>query len=70
MKKILSFSLFILSFYTFSQQIITGKVTDANSDEPLSFANIWVEKNQGTVSDFDGSFELKTDNKTRQFHVS
>jgi len=65
MKKILFYSLLIWQISAFSQQIITGKVIDATTREPLAFANITIGKNQGSITDFDGSFEIKIpENKT------
>jgi outer membrane receptor for ferrienterochelin and colicin len=50
----------LFSTVTFAQNAkITGKVTDANNNEPIPFANIIVEGTTlGTTTDFDGNFTL------------
>jgi hypothetical protein len=51
---ILAFS----SFDVFGNEI-TGNVTDAKTNEPLPFVNIWFKgTNQGTMSDINGDFKL------------
>ena len=60
MKKFL-FILFILPFCVFSQEKITGTVTETieGKEIPLSGANVyWLNTQVGTVTDFDGNFEL------------
>lgn len=51
----------ILTLKSFAQQIIiTGKITDSNTNKPLSFANIRVETTTlGTSANIDGNYELK-----------
>lgn len=47
------------------QTIVTGKVTDAASGDPIPFANIVFKGTTiGTTSDFDGKFTLKSNNPT------
>jgi len=42
-----------------SSSQIEGKVVDANNNEPLPFANIWiVDTHYGTVTDLNGEFFL------------
>ena len=49
-----------LSSYAISQSVIKGEVQDNTSGDPLIGASIFVkESGEGTVTDFDGSFELK-----------
>ncbi|MCX7861537.1 MAG: DUF5686 and carboxypeptidase regulatory-like domain-containing protein [Bacteroidales bacterium] len=49
--------LFFLS--SFSQHIISGKILDKKTREPIPFANIIVKNSSyGTVSDIDGNFTL------------
>lgn len=45
--------------------IVKGKVTDANSGDPIPFANV-IFKNSGTgsVTDFDGNFSITTSSPT------
>ena len=51
----------ILSNQIFSQElIIQGKVTDANSGDPIPFANVTIKGVAvGTNTDFDGKYKLK-----------
>ncbi|MBX9852443.1 MAG: DUF5686 and carboxypeptidase regulatory-like domain-containing protein [Cytophagaceae bacterium] len=51
-----------MSFSGLSQEtIVNGKVTDAETGEPLPFANIYFkETNIGTATDFDGFYTIKT----------
>ena len=57
--------IFLLSTSLFSQRIVvSGKVTDAQTDLPLSFANIRVTSTTlGTSSNIDGNYELKIPNQ-------
>lgn len=51
---------FILSQQSLGQAAVSGKVTDAVSNEPIPFANIVVsETTQGTVSDEQGLFRIE-----------
>ncbi|MBX2898692.1 MAG: carboxypeptidase-like regulatory domain-containing protein [Cyclobacteriaceae bacterium] len=54
------------SFYASAQEtIISGKVTDAGSGDPIPFANIVFKGTTiGTTTDFDGNFLIKTANPT------
>jgi iron complex outermembrane receptor protein len=54
---------FMLMFFAltqgFSQQIITGKITDASGD-PLTGASVFIPgSNMGTITDGDGKFTIK-----------
>ncbi len=50
----------LLSFPLFSQSTVAGKVTDADSGEPLIGVSIVVKGTaKGTVSDLDGSYQLE-----------
>ncbi len=43
------------------QTILTGRVIDANTLEPIAFANVFFPAtHQGTVTDFEGRFRLET----------
>jgi hypothetical protein len=62
--KSLPFTLLLLLFYgsSFSQEnlILTGKILDKKTKQPVPFVHIGIpEKGIGTTSAFDGSFELK-----------
>ena len=52
----------LLTNYSFSQNLITGKVIDHNTKEPLAFANIIFNNNQflGARSDIDGKFSFSS----------
>ena len=54
--------LLLLSSYCLAQSVVRGIIQDKDSEEPLIGANIVVKgTSRGTISDFDGSFELKVD---------
>ncbi len=54
---------FLISFIGWAQTgILTGKVIDGDSNDPLAFANVIIQgTSKGTTSDFDGFYELKMD---------
>ncbi len=56
---------FLFSFSSFqaSAQTVKGKVSDVNNNDPLIGATIVVEgfSGSGTITDFDGDFEIKVD---------
>ncbi len=59
--KQLFYLLFILPLCVFSQEKITGNITEDidGKEVPLSGANVyWLNTQVGTVTDFDGNFEL------------
>ncbi|MGA0233286.1 MAG: carboxypeptidase-like regulatory domain-containing protein, partial [Saprospiraceae bacterium] len=50
-----------ISFSAFSQEVIRGVVRDAAYNDPIIGANVIIEGSiEGTISDWDGSFELST----------
>lgn len=52
--------LMMCSFKTFSQEVLKGEILDASSREPLIGATIIIKgTSDGTVTDFDGSFEFR-----------
>jgi hypothetical protein len=60
-KLLLLFFLSNLSFLL-SQTIVTGKVFDADTKEPVAFANVVFKGTSiGTTADLEGNFTLKTD---------
>jgi Family of unknown function (DUF5686)/CarboxypepD_reg-like domain len=68
-KRILSFQIRILvipalmlSFFLSAQETtVQGKVTDANSGDPIPFANVYFKGTQiGITTDFDGNYLIKT----------
>lgn len=66
MKKKVLYSILIIfflqPFFSFSQQTkITGKVTDANTNEALPFVNVrFNDCKIGTITDFSGKYKLET----------
>ncbi len=59
--KNLFYILFILPLCIFSQEKISGTITEDlnNKEVPLSGANVfWLNTSVGTVTDFDGNFEI------------
>ena len=69
MRNVLRTSILLLSFVIlshmpcFAQNLIKGEVIDADNGEPLIGANVIVknEAGKGTVTDFDGTFELRVE---------
>jgi iron complex outermembrane receptor protein len=64
--------LIFLSFSTFltaQQALLTGRVTDAKTGEPLIAATISLQ-GQGTVTNFDGFYELEADAGTHLLKAS
>jgi hypothetical protein len=52
--------LFILPLSALAQTVVKGKVTDANSGDPLPFVNITFKGNtSGTTTDFDGNYTIR-----------
>ncbi len=63
-RNIIFLAALIFSLPVLSQTVIKGVVTDANSGESLIGASIYcAETSEGTVTDFDGNFELKIKGK-------
>ncbi len=59
---VIAFLFGILPFCAFAQEtVITGKVTDANSGDPIPFVNvILLGTTAGSTTDFDGNFKIRT----------
>ena len=61
--------LIVLKAYS-QQTIVTGKVTEATTGSPIPFANvIFTGTQEGTTTDFDGNFILKTSSKIDSIEV-
>jgi hypothetical protein len=59
---LLIFLLFTISTTNAQKYVIKGKVTDANTSQPLSFANIRIDKStMGTAASIEGAYELRLD---------
>lgn len=56
----------------FSQEtVVRGKVTDANSGDPIPFVNVvFTGTNNGSTTDFDGRYEIRTDHPSDSVTVS
>ncbi len=59
MRQIFSFFLLLIVTQLAAQRVIKGKITDAQTGEALAFASVMINDNDGTISDFEGNFELK-----------
>ena len=53
------FCILFLSYNTQAQHVLNGKISDKNTGEPLIGATILYADGVGTVSNFDGQFELR-----------
>ena len=76
MKKTLSILLILITSFSFSQTIITGKIIDTEFNDVLPFANIILKNNsdnsliEGTISDFDGAFRFYVVNGEYSLEIS
>ena len=53
------------------ETVVRGKVTDANSGDPIPFVNVvFLGSNIGTTTNFDGQYEIKTQTPTDTLVVS
>ena len=63
--------MFLSTLTAFSQSKVTGTVIDGDLNQPLAGANVVVKgTSTGTVTDFDGKFEISTTEKSGQIVVS
>jgi hypothetical protein len=64
--------LLLLSLSAYAQEtVISGKVTDANSGDPIPFVNvILVGTTWGATTDFDGNYKIKTTSPSDTIAVS
>ena len=63
--------MFLSTLTAFSQSKVTGTVIDGDLNQPLAGANVVVKgTSKGTVTDFDGKFEISTTEKSGQIVVS
>jgi len=62
---------FISPAITFSQTIITGKIYDAQTREPMPFVNVLLRNTTiGASSDFEGSYKIVTNTKSDSILIS
>lgn len=72
-KVILVLLIVFANFFLFAQKetIITGRVTETGTNSGIPFANIYFKGTfQGTVTDFDGNYTLKTTSPKDSIYVS
>ncbi len=51
--------IFLFSLQSFAQKTCTGIVLDYDTEEPISFASIWIKhSNKGCLTQLDGSFSI------------
>lgn len=56
---------FLIPLGAFSQQVVTGTVTDAGTGTPIPGVNVVIKgTTQGTSTDFDGNFQMEAENGT------
>ncbi len=72
LKTIFIFVISFLPFLAWSQEtIVSGKVTDTNSGDPVPYANvIFLGTTIGVTTDFDGNYLLKSSNASDTLMVS
>jgi outer membrane cobalamin receptor len=75
MRKITQLMLLVVAFTfsaaTFAQSTVTGTVIDADLNAPLPGANVIEEgTNNGTTTDFDGEFSLRTQSSSGEVTIS
>ncbi len=69
MKRLLLLFLFF-PIIIFSQHQVSGVLTDSKTKEPLPFATILIDEYNGTVTNIDGEFILKSNKKIEKIFVS
>lgn len=70
-KPILLFTTFFLCLFSFAQFVISGKVVDADTKEPLQSASVFAQNTtKGTVTDKEGNFRLGLDKGGYELIVS
>lgn len=69
--KFLLFAFLLLPFFGLAQTVVSGKVLDANSGDPIPFANVIFKGTSiGVTTDFDGNYMLKTSAPTDSLQAS
>ncbi len=69
MKKFFYLWIFI-PFIVSAQTLIKGRITDAETGEALPFANIYVDRYNAVISDYEGNFRLNVPAGSDMFFVS
>ena len=52
------FTTLMFGFVSQAQSLISGYITEKNSNEPISNVHVLTENNEGTFSDINGFFQL------------
>ena len=71
-KNFLTLLLFVLSFSSFAQVVVSGKIIDADVQQALPGANILVKGkvDKGTIADNNGKFSIRMDANAESIEVS
>lgn len=69
MKKLLVLFIF-LPLISFSQYQVSGVLTDTKTKEPLPFATVLIDGYNGTVTNIDGEFLLKSNKKIEKIFIT
>lgn len=69
-KSILIFIFLCTSIAAYAQQTISGVVIDQETNEALPFANIYISKNKGTITDAEGKFTLQLTQEVTSIKIS
>ncbi|MDD4148790.1 MAG: DUF5686 family protein [Bacteroidales bacterium] len=70
-KTIIFLILFLQTFLIYSQNKLSGRITDAKGGEALAFVNIiYNSSNQGTTTDLDGYFHINSKEKIEFLKIS
>ena len=71
-KNFLTLLLFVLSFSSFAQVVVSGKVVDADVQQALPGANILIKGkvDKGTIADNNGKFSIRMDANAESIEVS
>ena len=72
MLRFLFLGLFLLTAsVSFGQYTLKGKVTDAETGDPIAFASVFLKgKTSGTTTDFEGNYLLKVNSIGDSLSVS
>jgi hypothetical protein len=61
----------LLSFFSYGQYILKGKVTDAETGDPIAFASVFLKgKTSGITTDFEGNYLLTVTSLSDSLSVS
>jgi len=69
MKKKIFFCL-LIPFLSFSQHQVSGILIDKKTNTPLPFATVLIDQFNGTITNVDGEFTLKSKKNISKIHIS